>query len=1022
LNRYLNRAYNADLNLIYIDPFSSKEVRSLSDFSWKLFELQEQDTLYRVFTKVRNILQLGNNSYQNASEFLASLSEQYFEAAKENDKHTLFFNNVIAFIDFFGRGDGQQYKWLTQFKTELAKKLIEKKAKVIPNVILSASSETLYRKKADIIIQLPDFLGISITDFEIKDSDFKKALNVSDFSEYNDVLKYFKQCSFHGDCSKNKLSENQQKSLLSALVQIFKAKQYSEDYLASHRFTKALTAKLRGENYPLNQANFNISTVFLKTKTGLYKPAQICKKNELDLTFLPNDLVNKQLDNFLKFIGVSLNQDYIFSDVRIYNELAQGLTYIPVLAKIEALDKNDKIDSSLIECLYIINSKGKKTHPALVNEQYKFLESIRGQELKPELDNLWVKKYNQFASEYLDVLKRHMQDFSHREEIIRFYQNLFQAFCREKYYLLIEDGLLKWGNQNTNFSVLLDKTDFELARRFKKQKFLCYYSGDEAKSDPILKSKIVEVQRGNIEYDTQHATENAELKQKVMSKMEYILLEISKFKKSEINYLSDENTAIETLQKKCQKWRIKETSFLRQEIVFGKLGKLSISKLYCYEEDTLFFKMDNSNQEKAQGICEYLFHNRIMTNTVELIVFYKDAETLKNEQHKWELDWMIKRWKPNYAKKFEKFSKQILESFVTLNDFEDKWFCFNEKFKSTVLMEIDKAGKLQQLKVQIAEVKNLEEYVGYFDDFELEIDYTLNLSLIAKALGYLKSTKKPEAIITYYTNELDKWASKLEGEAPIRNCLQEIEKRYRDFRVFDNPEVAQKEAQEWKSNMQIDSIHEQIQLSTAKKITHLSNMGEVRIENIPIISDKTIYQNNESLSSNSTITGSDGEIEVLGDCIREFLKLNTEDRKKGIQSIFNVLCEKIKQDAHTTLKNRQDQCLAVIREDSQLEKALIPLLYVTMHYKYAFFDIITYKYGKPTFIEVKTTKSDSKSFFMSLSELEFARSEKNYEIVRVTPSERINIGNPIMDFESKFQSIRSDNYEIMPVKYKLSFL
>src|SRR5690606_12480440 len=143
------------------------------------------------------------------------------------------------------------------------------------------------------------------TKVEIKENhignQLKKSLNIKDFDNLNEVIKHFKQCKFDGKYSSDSISEIQQIELLKNLYK-FLTRKDKKDFLTSHRYTLALSSELRERNSLSNQANFSVSTLFLKLKNGKYKPAQLCLYEEIDEEFRISVSDN---ENFYRFLGVS---------------------------------------------------------------------------------------------------------------------------------------------------------------------------------------------------------------------------------------------------------------------------------------------------------------------------------------------------------------------------------------------------------------------------------------------------------------------------------------------------------------------------------------------------------------------------------------------------------------------------------------------------------------------------------------------------------------------------------------------
>ena len=107
---------------------------------------------------------------------------------------------------------------------------------------------------------------------------------------------------------------------------------------------------------------------------------------------------------------------------------------------------------------------------------------------------------------------------------------------------------------------------------------------------------------------------------------------------------------------------------------------------------------------------------------------------------------------------------------------------------------------------------------------------------------------------------------------------------------------------------------------------------------------------------------------------------------------------------------------------NKLKKALIPFFYLTLHHQFSYFDLIVYKDDTPYVVEVKTTNnSNNNAFYISLAEVNEARKEPNYEIVRVTPTEILFMGNPIKDLDNKITGVQGRNYKLIPRTFKFEF-
>jgi len=701
LNSHLEAEDRIHLVLQYIDE--SKVEHDLTRFDWNLLELGNS---FSVFHDVRNILKISNlnnyyYSYDIATSLLGKLASLYFKQTRGKDQHVQFFDSTSKFIYCFGRDDGQKWEWLEFFKDDLAKKLKALNAGVIPDISLSESTELLYRKSSDLPLELPDFLGINITDFEIKDEYFRKALNIKEFIDYNEILKYYKQCSFIGEFALDRLTEEEQKELIKSLYRLFEAKN-EQSYLSTHRFTKASNSELRKNNSVLNQAYFNISTIFLKTKSGKYKPAQLCLIDELDSEFLISIIETEKKDDFLGFLGVSFDVDSIFADSRIYDKLNEGIDFIPGL--IDRKEFNEDISDLLIKNIFIISRKGDKKHPALLNNNdYKFLDNISKQTIKLELDNLLVKNYDFFPKEYKEILKARIEEnISLKDDIVRFYQSIFHLFEKENQYLIIENNVLKWTTK-IEFVILNSKQDYDLCVQIENKKVLCYYIGHNLPER--LSHLVIKPVKGEIMVT--NALANKELKLQIEEKIIYILISISHSKNSETNYL-DENKEVNDLQKRLLELEIIEGDGLQQEISFGDNDKLISDKAYASggsKTNCLYFKMNCNNKQKAEGIGEFLFENSTIKESIELILFYKEVDDLMKEFDRDEIELIQKKWKKDYASKFESFQNEIKSHYAEADSIDVKWFIYNSIHRSNFLISLDKKGKLVELKNLIQNIK-----------------------------------------------------------------------------------------------------------------------------------------------------------------------------------------------------------------------------------------------------------------------------------------------------------------------------
>ena len=229
-------------------------------------------------------------------------------------------------------------------------------------------------------------------------------------------------------------------------------------------------------------------------------------------------------------------------------------------------------------------------------------------------------------------------------------------------------------------------------------------------------------------------------------------------------------------------------------------------------------------------------------------------------------------------------------------------------------------------------------------------------------------------------------------------------------------------AKELNFEARINEIFGKISIPNQKDINVINYENtSVTTAIIPTIAKKIIFQQNDLNESGQSleVTGANGEEEVLIYYINEFIKLQNNERIIGVNDVYQVII--VKTGNESLLKYR-DKCLAIIQNDEELKKALIPFFYITMHYKYSYFDIIAYKDKKPVIVEVKTTTSlNNHRFILSTAEVNAARTNKNYEIVRVAPDCIRFLGNPIQSMEDKIEFLKSDTFSLIPRNYEFKF-
>lgn len=1018
LNSYLDSDKRVELDTRLI---SENELNvKLDDFNWEYLSLNNTD---EIFDTVRNILKIWNSnsysdgygySYEIAGEFIAKLASKFFGKQQDKKEYDTFYLILEKFISKFAKRSLQYDFWKDLFKDKIVYWLRQYNAKIIPNIGALNASELLYRSSSkDDLVRLPDFMNIKITDYKVNDIYIREKLGIKEFNDFNEVLKFFKQCTQAGEINEDRISESDQTQILQSIYQIFSSKK-SQQYLSTHRFSKIYNSEVRRTNSALNQANFAISTIFLKLLNGKYKPAQLCVFNELDIQFLPV-CKEDELKEFLKYLGVSMYSDYIFADKRLWQLFKDGSDFIPGL--ILKYQYPEDISEKMLQYIHIIKQSGSAIHPALINNggEYKFLYNVNSKEIRYELENLFVKNYALFPTSYCDLLRIRMQEsFNSVDAIIKLYQIVFTKYVYDNHFLIIENDKLSWTDK-INFYVVTNRKDFDNCIQFPDRKILCYYSYNNL--PPQLANRICNQKSGDVE--AKGTSENYELKKSLDQKMIYLLLNISLSKLTDLNYLQSDKSASE-LQEKFRKLLFIESTQLKQQLVYDNLGSLLIDKEYAIDpkkDGFIYLKKSSKKSVQSLAIGEYLFNNRSVKESIELILFHKDLLLLKEESDEEALSIIRKKWKADYTEKFKLFQEVILKQFQCESKITENWNIYNECHINPLLIEIDKNGKIQELVQIIEKTKILDEFDGYFDDFFLLIDASHIIRQAAALILFLESQSEINFDLIQEIKNLSRRLGVEDELIELENKIKEIYKK----EILVLKEDKKEKEKELGLENKIDIVCYNLNMNP--KSHHYIDLNGVSVtEVIKYDQAKTIYQSNEIGETSkelTDLTGVTGEEQVLGYYIGKFIQLDEEERKKGIQLVYDLLVNKVGNESH---KKYKDECLANLKNDVGLKKALIPFFYVTLHYKFSYFDLVVYKNGKATMVEVKTTlKAENNTFNLPLTEINAARGDDEYEIVRVTPNSIYFIGNPIKQVEENIALIKTDKFQLIPKSYEFTF-
>ncbi|QHL88236.1 DUF3883 domain-containing protein [Nibribacter ruber] len=1002
----------------------------LAPFNWNYLQLHAP---WPAFGHVRDILQIGNHNYATGSNFLSSLAKVFFQETRIKTDHDDFFEHTTAFIAYFSREDGQDRKWTNYFYTEFARQLKKKNAAVIyahdgPGISVSESTELIYREQnEDLQSFVPSFVGLTLINYKVENQELRQALGIREYRDRNEILKHYRQVSptgrHHGP--ENQITEEQQRDLLRSISTLMG--KTGENILPTHRYNSFITRRNSEDNTTANLADFSLSTVFLKTIPGKYKPAQLCREKDLDLSFLPEMPKGISQKTFLQYLGVSFHTSYRFVDLSIWESLKEGLDYIPALWKGSSGNQEDQLRHSMIVEGIRVVANEKAIPPALINDnEYSFLEKLRIAEFKDDAHSLLIKKYNDFPKEYLQQLVTICQNNLHRQEqIIRLYQKIFEPLAKRlQEYLVIRQNKLEFVH-HTDFYIVQNESEFKLAADIPDldKPVLVYHKSKIDLEAYHLKGKVLKITEAAIV--AQNQVDKIEYyRQKLLPKLVYVLLEISQSTLSETDYF-EEPEKIAELSKRLQQLRFYEADRLTRDIQIGNICK-TVERTFDTNEEALFLSKDLPVHQQAEAIAKGVFNNTRIAKALELIVFHKEEEVLREEYHaqlKIHQDVFKRYWISDYDTRFKAFSKEVLSHFNQEQLAEDsRWHVYNANHQSRFLEDVFRRDCLNELELMIRR-KQTEFSDGIFADFNLDIDFNLHHERLAKLCLRLEQAD-PEN-----SKELQGRLQALFGKMGI---LEDLERLEADVELAF-PEQASKPSfgqladatREISVLSRIERIYQGLNQHPAKTLSGFQASATVSSSTIPVKSKKLIYKGNSLPATNAEVTGANGEEEVLGYLIRYFLHVERpEDRKQALDEVFKLICTVLGKDEPALEKHRNfyQTCLDYIEDEPALAKALIPFYYLTLHYKFAFTDLVAWYEGQAVLVEVKTTQSPrNNNFRITGSEVNVARSRKNYLIVRVTPNELIFMGNPIYGVLNKIEEIRGENFRIQPYGYTFEF-
>lgn len=1008
------------LNLRIIDAV--KIPKKQLAFNWRILDFDNTNICRQ---KIRDLFSVDDDylnqynykdrrRYLNVVTFLSKLSKAYFDEARDSDEYDVYYKCLKVLINQLTDDYNKVYSRSKTFKYELAIQLMELDVKILPNSDFKRDDEVFFKQKENETVQLPSFLGVKVTNFVIEDEGLRRALGIKEYSDSYPILRYFRQVSINGEISSDSITEKQQIELLQSLYEFFKNRNANISF--THRYENFISDKSRADSSPQNNANFSVSTLFLKVNTGKYKPAQLCTLDELDKEFLLKINIEKQ-DLFLKFLGVSSVDKYLVVEKTIYDKFREGIDYIPMTIERE---KTDILTGEKILPQIRVISNTKEIHPALINyNRYPFLDDISNKNIREQLHSLKIGNYYDFPRTYVTILLDRLQEaiLNYPSHVVRLYSyNLFDLFHRQKKYIVSKNGNYEI-TSSTDFLIASNKEEYELLAS-KSITLLCHFNANEI-SEPHFQDKKVKLKLSSVETEGETKFITSLFIEKIYPYVPFLLIEISKmeYNISERNYLLNSHE-IQKFKEFLTKIEIVESDKIAAIWNFDEKD-ICIEKPEPFQwdpkENKIYIERNISDKLFANLIAKHIFNLSALSDKIELF-FGKDVTEIVKDYDKLDVEQINKFWIPDYLEKFKSFQKEILDLFSGFKtDNKQLWFLYNEHNQSDFLISLNNSGLIPMLQQQIKEVKAQEAYQEYFKDFELEI----SRKHIEKRVGKLKTILKINDVNSPLLFELENLESKLGIEKRISEIELEISSLFPNTENGILETETKKAQQEINIKNKVNSIYQKFLLENVKETTKLDLTGEELSQVQLTRKKKVIYKGNNKLAIETELAamGATGEEEVLIYFISKFIEIeDVEKRIIGINAVHSLIQSVTASDKlFDTLK---DNCLSVIENDEELRRALIPFFYITLHFKFSNFDLVAFDEGQAVLVEVKTT--DKMSFIMSISEVLRARSDDNYIIVRVTSDAIEILGNPVKQFEGYINEVRGKNISMKPRNYEVT--
>lgn len=1033
-NQYLEPKDRLNFNFRYLDIAQVRRAPGF-EFFWKFTYAKAEPP--EAFDMVRRLFDISHYQYQTAADFFARLADCYFRSVTRQEvAQTSFFTHLALFAEEFTRYSGLSRDYPLKFKEQLVAALKMRDVPLIPSGKerpYTVNEEVIYQPEWQISddCRIPDFIGLNITSYKIPDDQFRRLLDIKDVIVSNEVLKYYRQVSPAGEVHgrKEAYSEQTQKQLLRSIALLIDKPK--EKIASTHRYLGYLS--VYRPNTPADLANFSVSTVFLKIKTTdrskLYKPAQLCLIEEVDLKFLPALPPNVSQRFFLKYLGVSYACRYRFVDKPIWDKLSDGLDYIPPIYR-RAGEKNAALAYARVVKQVRVIQRSKDIHPALINDnQYSFLEDIRTHEYQDEFTPLLVKNYPSFPEAYLANLLTvcEKQTATRKTELIKFYQFIFDPLARLLKTCLIScGGEIAFVKTNTLVYTVHQERDFRLAQK-SGLPVLCFYGRRIDSTIYGLNGRTL-----NLKEEQLRAAGKEEVtgffRELIEKKIFYLLTEITERRLTDSPYFENPER-IKLLSQELGKLRFYQADSLQRELSSEYFdGPILDDRDYDIDGDNLYLRKDLTPGVRAEGIARALFNNQQFAQTIELVLFRRNEQELEQQGQKYtgvELDLFQKYWIPEFQKKFIQFTKKIIKLFGAPYPAGDPhWYRYNKTHQSIFIEQAAQNHLLGELKEVVDRVRMHFEK-GMFAYFQLDIDEEMYDEQIAR-LQLILSKESGDAAQSFQRH-----LKTLIGKLGIAQKLAALENEIRAafpaaFGLVIPGATLKAQTAQVALDSNIEKIFQSLQNIKSKQQHQMAPLAGQHNQILPVKTKKVIFQGEclPGSSERSEDTGAGGEVDVLNLMIAHFLELDLSKRKHALKAVHELILSKLKNDKATVIKHTSfyNECQHHLSTDVALTKAMIPFYYVTLHYKYAFADLFAWYQGRAVIVEVKSTSSTGKhDFSISGGEVNEARQTENYLLIRVTPEEIIFMGNPVYEVRSQFTLVKGSSFQMEPTGFNFKY-